>query len=117
MRMPSWLLSLSRQAGLVAAVSLSASLATAQTNTWNLVGVTFNDGTSVSGFITYDFGGNTITDWSISVQAGPGFTALTYDPGNSNSFTQNLGNPLDTLLIQVNASTRTFRITPVSNLD
>lgn len=100
---------------------LFASQASAQINTWNLSGVTFDDSTTASGFITYNFGTSTVTNWSVSVQASPSFTARTYDPGNSTVSVDDTGNTQLTITLQESpapgSGQRQFRITPVSALD
>ncbi len=100
---------------------LFASQASAQINTWNLSGVTFDDSTTASGFITYNFGTSSVTNWSVSVQASPSFTARTYDPGNSTVSVNDTGNTQLTIMFQESPapgfSQRQFRITPVSALD
>jgi hypothetical protein len=116
-----WSDRLLRLAGPLLVLILSASHANAQTNTWTLSGVTFNDSTAVSGFITYNFSTSTVTNWSVSVQTGASLAARVYDPSNSTAFTQNMGNPQLTIFLQESpapaSSQRQFRITPISALD
>ena len=108
--------------GLAVLLALSTP-AFAQVNTWNLSGVTLSDGTTASGFITYNFGTSTVLNWMVTVQLGtnPTFTARTYDPSNSTAFTQNLGNPQTTIILQElpapPAGQRQWRVTPASALD
>jgi len=60
--------------------------ANANVLTWDLVGVTFSDGTAVTGSFQFDAdtGGGTASAWNISVSTSPAFptelTAFTYTP-------------------------------------
>lgn len=59
-----------------------ASLASATPTTWQLSGVTFDDGSSASGTLRYDAALDTVLSYSIAVQDGA-LPAFTYTPANS----------------------------------
>lgn len=60
----------------------AATFASATPMTWQLSGVTFNDGSSASGTLSYDAGSDTLLSYSISVQDGA-LPAFTYSAANS----------------------------------
>jgi hypothetical protein len=104
------------------ALVLAASPATAQVNTWNLVGVTFADGGTASGFITYDASTDTIVDWDVSVSGGneATFPAFNYTSSNSSGTTSVIaGLPQPLLRVGVGGAPgdRQFRVTPTLALD
>jgi hypothetical protein len=60
--------------------------ASADAVTWNLVGVTFNDGGTASGSFVFDANTNTVSSVNITTTAGTAFGGATYkfvDPGFS----------------------------------
>jgi uncharacterized repeat protein (TIGR01451 family) len=109
-----------RQWGPILFLVVSASAASAQTHTWNLSGVQFGDGTSATGWISYDQGTNTVLNWFVAVQAGT-LTARTYYPGNSTGRTLAFGGAQRTIFLEEWPSPpggqRQFRITPSTPLD
>lgn len=64
------------RAAIAGVLLCGASLACAAPVTWQLSGVTFDDGTSASGSFSYDAGTDTVLSYSISVNQGtlPAFT-------------------------------------------
>ncbi len=62
-------------AGLLAAAGSASAL------TWELVDVSLDDFTAVSGQFDYDAGTNSYANWSLSVVAGTGLPAYTYQSG------------------------------------
>lgn len=86
---------LMRTAGVGVAMALASAQAPAVTLTWNLDGVTFDDGGTATGWFVFDSVGNTVSDWSITVSpwtfvvpdpfSGPDlvtYPAFTYSPTN-----------------------------------
>ena len=58
--------------------------------TWNLSGVTFDDGTSATGSFTIDWTSKTWTAFDVATQAGK-LPALDYTPGNSGLYFNGYG--------------------------
>jgi hypothetical protein len=70
--------------------TLVASLhVTAVPRFWTLTGVQFNDGTSATGYFSYDDATQTIANWNIHVDQRLvfWFPPYTYVPGNSHPYT------------------------------
>jgi hypothetical protein len=64
----------------------SHSVASASLVDWTITSGAFSQGGTFTGTFTFDAdvpGGTAVTNWSLSVTAGGGFTAFTYNPGDS----------------------------------
>lgn len=117
-------------ANIVRSIALAAALAVAAPvgavpRIWQLQGVTFEDGTAVSGTFTYDDAIDVVSSWWIRVKGGANMLPFTYVPGNSIAFADHgiPANPAIGTLVFRSADAgppngaRDFRITPVEVLD
>ena len=87
------------------------SIASADGVTWDLSGVTFDDGGTASGSFVYDADTNTVNDIDIVTTAGTAFGGATYT-GSDPAF----GPFPDQLVVVTDASLADFTGTPVLNL-
>lgn len=104
---------------IAAAIAFFSAPAFAVPVVWTVSGVTFDDGGTASGQFIFDPDTKTFGHFSISVAGGNlgSFPAITYDQNNSTPSDDNLSNPQDSVLFELNdASQRTLRMTPVSAL-
>ena len=62
------------------AAGLMAATGSASALTWELVDVSLDDFTGVTGSFDYDAGTNTHANWNLSVDAGSALRAYTYQP-------------------------------------
>lgn len=104
---------------IAAAIAFFSAPAFAVPVVWTVSGVTFDDGGTASGQFTFDPDTKTFGHFSISVAGGNlgNFPAITYAQTNASAFEDNLSNPQDSVLFELNdGSQRTLRMTPVSAL-
>jgi hypothetical protein len=84
------------------------SIASADGVTWDLVGVTFDDGGTASGSFVYDAVSNTVSDVNITTSAGTAFGGDTYT-GEDPSF----GSFADEFVVVTDPTLVDFTNTPV----
>lgn len=109
----------------LAVVLAAAPTAGAAPRIWALQGVTFEDGTTVTGTFTYDDVADTVTSWWIRVQQGTFMLPFTYMPGDSVAYADHQipADPAIGTLIFRSAEggepfgERDLRITPLQVLD
>ncbi len=102
---------------LVTAALIIAHASTAGPVTWNLSGVTFSDGATASGSMTWDADAQVLSSWNISVTNG-NLSAYTYTPSDSTGgdYYQGVSGFQSTFIISENGSTRELLMTPVAAL-
>lgn len=101
-----------------ASVMFWGTTATAIPVTWNLSGVTFDDGGTASGWFDYDADVNSVFDYDISVAGGDtgDFPEISYTDDNSSVGIYPRTGQEDVFIFQIDLSDRQFRITPVDEL-
>ena len=99
-------------AAVIVLFAVAANRVSAMPVTWQLAGVTFSDGGTATGTITWDAQLNSLTSWNITVSLGNTalFPALTYDPADSAIFAAN------SFVVQEDGSTRQIRLFPLNGL-
>lgn len=79
--------------GCLLACASAAALAAPQT--WDLTGITFDDGTTALGSFTYDADTDTLSNWSITTQSGQmqgvAFGGYTYNTTSSSQYGTTIG--------------------------
>jgi len=69
--------------GLLLTTLVAAAHVAAETRLWTFTGVQFEDGTFVTGTLSYDDATRTSANWNVRVSPGVGLNRFTYVPGNS----------------------------------